>query len=507
MVKVLRSTIIDAPIDAVWEILRDFNSHERWHPAVSASRIEAGRISDEIGCVRDFRLTTGGALREQLLSLSDRDHTLSYCILDAPMPLHGYVAHIRLTPVTDGDRTFWCWESKFDTPPGRETELTRLVSEGIYEADFTAVKRLLAGGTGPRLFHPSSPTPGAISIKQAPTTGGGTLRAGAIVVTAYGAADTLVWQEIAVPPPGRGEVRIRHTAIGVNYIDIYCRTGDFDLLKLPGVPGMEAAGIILDVGEGVRGLSPGDRVAYACAPVGAYCELRTMNAALLVALPNHIDDRLAAAIMLKGMSAEFLLHRVHEVSVGQTILVHAAAGGVGQLLCQWACALGATVIGTVGSPEKVPVARDAGCEHVIIYTEVDFVDGVMEVTNGRGADVVYDAVGRDTYEKSFAALAICGHLVSYGQASGPLPTIDIASYAGKSASVSRPNFGHYTDTPEKLRSITTNLFRAIRMGILRPNIGLTLPLRMAAEAHRALEMRRTSGSIILDPDRAAKISE
>jgi NADPH2:quinone reductase len=504
MIKVTRSTIVDAPIDAVWAILRDFNSHADWHPAIGASRIEAGRSADEIGCIRDFRLAEGGALREQLLSLSDRDHTLSYCILDAPMPLEGYVASIRLKPVTDGDRTFWSWESRFDTPPGREMELTQLVSEGIYEAGFAAVKRLLARENRPRPLPPSSPVPAAISVTRPSPVRGETLRAGAIVVTSYGGADTLIWREVAVPPPSPGEVRLRHTAIGVNYIDIYCRTGYFDLLTPPGVPGMEAAGTILDVGEGVRDLAPGDRVAYACAPVGAYCELRTMDTSLLVPLPDDIDDRMAAAILLKGMSAEFLLHRVHKVSAGQTILVHAAAGGVGQLLCQWARALGATVIGTAGSREKARTARDAGCAHTIVYTEEDFTQRVMQITGGRGVDVVYDAVGRDTFGKSFEALATCGHLVSYGQASGPIPTIDIASYAGKSISVSRPNFGHYTDTPEKLRSITDNLFRAIRAGILRANIGLVLPLRQAADAHRALETRRTSGSIILDPDGAAK---
>jgi NADPH2:quinone reductase len=503
MVKVTRSIIIDAPISSVWTILRDFNSHETWHPAVRVSRIEAGRASDEIGCVRDFALTEGGGLREQLLSLSDRDHTLSYCILDAPMPLQGYVATIRLKPVTDGDRTFWSWESRFNTPPDREEELAQLVSEGIYEAGFAAVKRMLAAGNGPRSRHPPSPAPPTVSARRLPAARGETLRAGAVVVTGYGGADRLTWREIAVPPPGPGEVRLRHTAIGVNYIDIYCRTGYFDLLKPPGVLGMEAAGVVLDVGEGVPDLSPGDRVAYACAPVGAYCERRTMDATLLVALPADIDDRLAAAVLLKGMSAEFLLHRVHKVSAGQTILVHAAAGGVGQLLCQWASALGATVIGTAGSREKARIAREAGCTNTIVYTEEDFVRRVMEITGGRGADVVYDAVGRDTFGRSFDALATCGHLISYGQASGPVPPIDIAGYSSKSASVSRPNFGHYTDTPEKLRSITVNLFRAIRTGILRANVGLMLPLREAADAHRALETRQTSGSIILVPDGAA----
>ena len=502
MIKVTRSTVIDAPIGAVWAILRDFNSHAGWHPAIGASRIEAGRSADEIGCVRDFRLADGGALREQLLSLSDRDHTLSYCILDAPMPLEGYVASIRLKPVTDGDRTFWSWESRFDTPPERAAELTQLVSDGIYEAGFAAVRRML--GRRSRPLDAPPPAPAAISVTRSPAARGETLRSGAIIVSAYGGADTLIWQETAAPPPGPGEVRLRHTAIGVNYIDIYCRTGYFDLLKPPGVPGMEAAGVILDVGEGVRDLAPGDRVAYACAPVGAYCERRTMDATLLVALPDDIDDRLAAAVLLKGMSAEFLLHRVHKLSAGETVLVHAAAGGVGQLLCQWASALGATVIGTAGSPEKARIAREAGCARTIVYTQEDFVHRVMEITGGRGVDVAYDAVGRDTFGKSFDALATCGHLISYGQASGPVPPIDIAGYSSKSASVSRPNFGHYTDTTEKLRSITGNLFRAIRTGILRANIGLVLPLRQAGDAHRALETRQTSGSIVLDPDGAAR---
>ncbi|NJM33813.1 MAG: zinc-binding dehydrogenase [Rhodomicrobium sp.] len=208
---------------------------------------------------------------------------------------------------------------------------------------------------------------------------------------------------------------------------------------------------------------------------------------------------LAAAALLKGMSAEFLLHRVLNVREGQTVLVHAAAGGVGQLLCQWARALGATVIGTAGSREKAAIARDAGAVHVIVYTEEDFVRRVMELTGGHGADIVYDAVGRDTFAKSYEALAVCGHLISYGQASGPVPPIDIAAFANKSATVSRPNFGHYTGTPEKVRSITDNLFRALRSGIIRVNTGLTLPLREAAEAHRALESRRTSGSIVLVP--------
>ena len=273
MIRVRRSTIIEAPVDAVWAVLRDFNSHESWHPAVAASRIEERRGADEVGCVRDFRLAEGGALREQLLALSDRDRTLTYCILDAPMPLEGYVATIRLKPVTDGDRTFWSWEGQFSAPATRADELARLVGEGIYEAGFAAMRRLLGGSARPAPARAGGVTihrPMPVSVSTGRTT-----HCNAVVLDAHGGPDRLTWRQIEVPPPGPGEVRLRHTAIGVNFIDIYCRTGAFDLVRPPGILGMEAAGVVLDVGAGVQGLEPGDRVAYACPPPGAYCEQRT----------------------------------------------------------------------------------------------------------------------------------------------------------------------------------------------------------------------------------------
>ncbi len=493
MIRVRRSTVVEAAIEEVWHVLRDFNSHQHWHPAIASSRIEDRRRCDQVGCVRDFRLADGAALREQLLSLSDRDHTLSYCILDAPLPLEGYVATIRLKPVTNDGTTFWEWSSQFRTPAGREAELSQLVGEGIYEAGFRALRAHLL-----RRAAVSSARPRERASAPA-VASGARLRCKAVVARSHGGPEVLTWQDIDVPPPGPGEVRLRHTAIGVNFIDIYCRTGYFDLLKPPGVPGMEAAGVITDVGAGVSDLSPGDRVAYACPPLGAYAEARCMDARLVVRLPEDIDERTAAAGLLKGMSAEFLLHRVTQVSPGQTVLVHAAAGGVGQLLCQWASALGATVIGTVGSADKARVAREAGCAHAIVYSSEDFPARVTELTAGRGADVVFDAVGRDTLERSFQALATCGHLVSFGQASGPPAPIDIAGYARKSATISRPNFAHYTDTPEKVRAITGNLFRQIRNRTLRVNVWREFPLERAADAHRALEGRSTSGSIILVP--------
>jgi len=493
VIQVRRSTIIDAPIDEVWAILRDFNGHERWHPAVAESRIEDGRASDEAGCVRRFRLTDGGELREQLLTLSDRDRRFSYCILDAPIPLIDYVANVSLKPVTDGNRTFWEWSSSFAAPEDRAAELAALVGDGIYEAGFAAIRGL---------FGQAQPM-GSSTLRTRPavTTMGDhrPMDGGAVVIERYGGPEVLRWQRMTAMPPGPGEVRIQHTAIGLNYIDVYTRTGYYPLVQPPGIPGMEAAGIVLDIGPGVHGLMPGDRVAYACPPPGAYVEIRTMKADLVVPLPDDLSDRVAAAVMLKGMSAEFLLHRVAQVREGDTVLVHAAAGGVGQLLCQWARHIGATVIGTVGSLDKAKIARDAGCAYPILYRETDFVERVMEITEGRGCAVVYDAVGADTFLKSYEALSVRGHLVSYGQASGPIPSIDIAAFVGKSATVSRPNFGHYTGTPAEVRSICDRLFRALATGVLHVQIGQEFPLREAAEAHRALENRRTTGSTILIP--------
>jgi NADPH:quinone reductase-like Zn-dependent oxidoreductase len=224
-----------------------------------------------------------------------------------------------------------------------------------------------------------------------------------------------------------------------------------------------------------------------------------MPADLLVRLPAEIDDTTAAAVLLKGMTAEFLLHRVARVKEGDCVLVHAAAGATGQLLCQWGRALGATVIGTVGSPDKAAIARGAGCAYVAVYTDEDFVERCREATGGRGVDVAFDAVGRETLVRSYEALATGGHLVSFGQASGEMPPVDIAAFAGKSAMLSRPNFAHFTDTPQKVRSITDNLFRALRTGVLRPGPATTFPLARAADAHHALNDRRRAGAIVLLP--------
>lgn len=505
MVKVCQSTIIDAPIDDVWAILRDFNSHERWHPAIAFSEIEGGDPADAVGSVRHFRLADGGELREQLLALSDKDRRLSYCLLEAPLPLMGYVASVRLKPVTDGNATFWEWRSEFNPPAHRREELVKLVTEGIYQAGFAALRNILRSRrVGPPIdvrasravAAPATSLPGA--LRAVPTVVPGQVASTrAIVVERYGGPEELQLREIGLPRPAPNEVQIRHTVIGVNFIDVYCRTGYFDLLQPPGVPGMEAAGVIEAVGSAVSGFSVGNRVAYACPPVGAYCERRNMAPDLLVQLSDDISDEIAAAGLLKGITASFLLHDVHHVRPGEIVLVHAAAGGVGQLLVQWARHLGATVIATVSSDDKARIVERLGARHVIVYSRENFAEAVIRLTGGAGADVVYDAVGNDTFGGSLAALGIRGHLVSFGQASGPVGNWDIGRLSSKSVTISRPNYAHYTDTQEKLAPQLDRFFAALRLGVVKVEPPRPYDLAAASEAHRDLESRRTTGALVL----------
>ncbi|CAN5171165.1 hypothetical protein BH10PSE7_BH10PSE7_10940 [soil metagenome] len=499
MVRIRQSTIIDAPLDAVWSVLRDFNGHDRWHPAIASSEIEQDDPADTVGSVRHFRLADGSELREQLLSLSDKECSLAYCLLEAPLPLMGYVASMRLKPVTDGARTFWEWRSEFQPPAYRRDELVKLVTDDIYRAGFEAIRSLLRKQTNPIADAPM-PRVAAVQPAQprpvAPVSSVST-RTRAVVIERYGGPEVLQLKDIALPPPHADEIQIRHTFIGVNYIDVYCRTGYFDLVTPPGVPGMEAVGIIEEIGAAVEGFSAGERVAYACPPVGAYCERRNMRPDLLVRLSDDIPDDIAAAGMLKGITASFLLHDVHAVRPGQTVIVHAAAGGVGQLLVQWAKALGATVIATVSTDDKARIVERLGAHHIVVYSRENFAEATMRITGGRGADAVYDAVGKDTFSQSLAALAIRGHLVSFGQASGPVGNWDIGRFASKSVTISRPNYAHYTDTPEKLGPHVTRFFTALRNGTLKVEAPARYALSQAGDAHRDLESRRTTGALVL----------
>jgi NADPH2:quinone reductase len=312
-----------------------------------------------------------------------------------------------------------------------------------------------------------------------------------------GGPEVLAWQEVEVARPGEGQVRLRHTAVGVNYIDTYQRSGLYSL-PLPSGLGSEAAGVVEEVGSGVAGLRPGDRVAYAGGPIGAYAEMRVMPADRLVPVPAGVTDQQAAAMMLKGMTAWYLLRRTHPVKRGETILVHAAAGGVGLIACQWARHLGATVIGTVGDDEKAALARRHGCDYPIVYRRDDFVARVNELTQGRKLPVVYDSVGKDTFYKSLDCLAPLGLMVSFGQSSGAIGPVDISILAAKgSLFLTRPTLFTYTATREDLLTAARELFEVVESDAVKIAINQTYPLRDAAQAHRDLENRKTTGQTVL----------
>ena len=319
----------------------------------------------------------------------------------------------------------------------------------------------------------------------------------AIMLRESGGPEVLRTETVTIAEPGPGEARIRQTAVGVNFHDCYVRSGLYRTLRLPGIPGLEAAGVVEAVGPGVTTVRPRDRVAYFSAGYGGYASERLIKADLLVRLPDAIDDKTAAAIMVKGLTAHLLVHRVHPVKAGDRILVHAAAGGVGLLLCQWASHIGAEVIGTVGSPEKAEIARRHGCKHTILYRSEDFVARVREITGGKGVGVAYDSVGRDTFMGSLDCLGTLGHLVNFGQSSGPVEPFAIAKLSAKSNTVTRPMLFHYTADPATRDAMASQLFAAIAAGTVRVEPPRAYPLADAAEAHRALEARETSGAVVL----------
>ncbi len=319
----------------------------------------------------------------------------------------------------------------------------------------------------------------------------------AIRIHEIGGPEVLQWQEVTVGEPGPGEVRLRHGAVGLNFIDVYFRTGVYGA-EVPFTPGLEASGVVEALGEGVSDLRVGDRVAYAAPPAGAYSEERLMPADRLVKVPDGVSDELAAAMMLKGMTAQYLLRRSYRVKAGDTILFHAAAGGVGLIACQWAKSLGATVIGTVGSDEKAELAAAHGCDHPIVYTRENFVERVKSITGGEGVPVVYDSVGKDTFMDSLDCLRPLGSMVTFGQSSGPPPPLDVGLLAAKgSLFLTRPSLMTYTARREDLVASADELFQVVQAGAVKLEINQRFALREAADAHRALEARQTTGSTIL----------
>ncbi len=321
----------------------------------------------------------------------------------------------------------------------------------------------------------------------------------AIRIHDYGGPEALRFDDVDPGSPGPGEALVHHTAIGLNFIDTYHRSGLYKLPELPHALGVEGAGVIEAVGEGVTNLKAGDRVAYG-GGIGSYCDYRVMAADRLVALPDGVSDEQAAGMMLQGMTTRYLLRRTHRIEAGETVLIHAAAGGVGLIFCQWAKHLGATVIGTVSSDEKAALASAHGCDHPIIYTRENFVDRVKDLTDGKGVPVVYDSVGKDTWEGSLDCLSPLGLMVSFGNASGPAPSFTVLDLMRRgSLFVTRPVLAHYTAARKDLEETANDLFDVVASGAVKIEINQRYPLADAAEAHRDLEARKTTGSTILLP--------
>lgn len=318
----------------------------------------------------------------------------------------------------------------------------------------------------------------------------------AIRIHETGGPEAMRWEDVTVGDPGDGEVRVRHTAVGLNYIDIQQRSGGYPMNDLPVVLGMEGAGVIEDVGSGVSGFAAGDRVTY-CMERGSYSEQRVIGANHLIKLDVNTTEEIAAASTLQGLTAHYLVRDLYKIKAGDVALVHAAAGGVGLLLCQWAKHLGATVIGTVGTKEKAELAQAHGCDHPVLYREVDFGEAVLDITGGKGANVVYDAVGKDTFDKGIDVLAERGWMVSFGQSSGPAPALNTARLAMKAQVVTRGGLYFFVKDPVKRAQNAAELFGLIADGTLKMEINQRYPLSDVAQAHTDLEARKTTGSTVL----------
>lgn len=321
----------------------------------------------------------------------------------------------------------------------------------------------------------------------------------AIQIHETGGPDVMKWEEVTIGDPSAGQIRVKHTAVGLNFIDTYHRSGLYPL-ELPSGIGMEGAGVVEAVGDGVLDLAVGDRVAYASPPVGSYAEARLMPADRVVKITGNVDDKTAAAMMLQGMTVEYLLQRTYKVKPGQTVLYHAAAGGVGLIFCQWAKHIGATVIGTVGSDEKAELAKAHGCAHTINYNTENFAERVRDLTDGQGVPVVYDGVGQSTFEGSLDCLQPFGLMVSFGQSSGPIAPFNSGILAAKgSLFFTRPTLMTYTAKREDLVQSAKDLFDVVGSGAVKINVNHEFALKDAVAAHKALEGRQTTGSVVLVP--------
>jgi len=488
-----RSAVIEAPIERVWAVLRDFNSHHQWHPAVTRSQMENDFDGDVVGGVRRFNLADGAELREQLLRHSDRDYSFTYSILDSPLPLLDYVATVRLRPVTDVNQTFWDWRSQFRAPENRAAELENLVGRQIYEVGFTGLRTFLAERAAPSR-QPSDKTESTVAVASA----GEHLPSKAVVVKTTDDPEAMCLTDVTVPPPDPRQVRVRQTAIAVNYLDLKYRREITSGLDLPGTPGLEGVGEVIDIGQQVHGLFPGDRVAYISRTPGAYAVIRCIDADACLPLPYGLSD-LDASTLLKGVIAGLLLGRVFRSTPGEVILIQAVAGGVGHLISQWAQSMGLTVIGTVSTPDKAKFIRDLGCDHPIVDAQSQqLVDEVMRITNGRGVDCCVHTNGAQGLDTAVACMSRCGHLAVIGDRDEEPVPLDVKRLKQRSLTVSAPVCFDYIDDRPYLQRLAHQLFNKIQGRTIKPAIE-AFPLSQAVEAHNRIETRQNMGAVVLIP--------
>jgi NADPH:quinone reductase len=492
-IRLIRSAVIQASIDRVWAVLRDFNSHERWHPAVTRSQMENDFDGDVVGGVRRFSLTDGAELREQLLHHSDRDTTISYSILDSPLPLLDYVATIRLKPVTDGNHTFWDWRVQFRAPADRAAALENMVGRQICEAGFTGLRRFLDQQSAPPTA-PSGKTDTAVPVAAAM---GEPMPSRAVVLTVPGGPEVMSLRDVTVPAPAGRQVRIRQTAIAVNIIDLHQRRGIAAGVDLPGTPGLEGVGEIIDVGEQVNGLFPGDRVAYMSRTPGAYADIRCVDADACIPLPDGVSDS-EAATLLKGVTTGLLLSRVFRAARGAVILIEVVSGGMGHLLSQWAHSMDLTVIGTVSTAENARFSRDRGCGHPIVVSDGNQLAAeVMRITNGRGVDYWVHS-GAHGFDDAIAGLARCGHCSIIDHHDGQSLRLDLSRLKPRSLTVSAVDSFDYLDDRLYLQRLAQHYFTKIQHRTIIPAIE-TFPLDQVADAHARIEARQTMGAVVLTP--------
>jgi len=492
-VTVIRSAVIDAPIDRVWTVLRDFGSHRHWHPAVARSRMENDCDGDVVGGVRRYCLTDGTELREQLIWHSDREHAFSYCILDSPLPLFDYVATLRLKPVTDCNQTFCDWHMQFRAPDHRAAELEDLIGQKIGEAGFAGLRRFLAGPN--ELLRPSSLQETTAPLAAA---GGEDLPCKVLVVESAGGPEVMMLRDLTVSPPGPGQVRIRQTAIAVNFMDIQHRRGISPGFDLPGTPGVEGVGEIVDIGEQVNGLFAGDRIVCISRESGAYAEIRCVDAHACIPLPGGVSD-IDASILLKGLMAGLLLSRVFRAVPGATILIQAVSGGLGHLLSQWAKSMDLTVVGTVSTAEKARFSRDHGCDYpMVVADEASMEAEVMRVTKGRGVDYWVHSTGARGLDSALACLSRYGHCAVIGDRDGQPISVDVNLLKRRSLTVSAPVCFDYFDDRSYLHRLAHQLFAKIQNRSILPAVE-SFPLSQASKAHRRIETRQTKGAVALTP--------